>query len=160
MAEKRRVRPRPGDVVRIKALDGTAADAQYTHKHASHGALLRVLGPTPPELVPAGDGSAVEIAARATQFLTFFPLGAACARGIATVLGPAPVPDAERAFPLFRSPIRGREGVTAWWLWDGEREWGPVPLGPAERRLPIRAIVNDTLLVERALAGWTAEQSA
>jgi hypothetical protein len=152
MTEKRRVRPRPGDVVRITDRDGAAADAQYTHKNASHGALLRVLGPAPAGPAPLGDDVAAEIAARPTQFLTFFPLGAACARKIAEIIGNAPVPEDAQPFPSFR--ITGRR---PYWLWDGEQEWRFEEMPVGFPRMPIREIVNDGLLVARAHQGWRHE---
>ena len=152
MTDKRRVRPRLGDIVRIRALDGRAADAQYTHKHPGHGALLRVLGAAPDEPTPVGDDQAAVIAAQPTQFVAFFPLGAACARGIAEIVGGAPIPDESQPFPTFRVP-----GRRPWWLWDGEQEVRLEEMPADYPRLPIRAIINDTLLVARAHDGWRAE---
>ena len=148
MVEKRRVRPRIGDVVRIRALDGRTADAQYTHKHPSHGALVRVVGPGPHEPTPLGDEHATALAMRPTQFVTFFPLGAACARGIAEIIGGAPVPVDSQPFPMFRIP-----GRRPWWLWNGEEELRLEEMPEGLPRLPIREIINDTLLVERAHDG-------
>jgi hypothetical protein len=155
MTDKRRVRPRLGDVVRITANNGAAADAQYTHKNATHGALLRVFGPAPAGPTPLGDEAAAGMAAQAPQFLAFFPLGAACARGIATIIGNAPLPADATPFPLFR--VSGRHLP---WLWDGEREWRVHEPPPDYAQLPIREIVNDTLLVERAHQGWRHERDA
>jgi hypothetical protein len=143
-------RPKIGDVVRIMTEQG-AADAQVTHKHAQYGHLLRVLGPAAPVARPA------DIAARPTAFRTFFALGAACAQGIAEVLGPAPIPAEDAPFPLFRTPMRTPEGISGWWLWDGEREWRIGPLPPEQRSLPLRELVSAPLLVSRAHTGWRPE---
>jgi hypothetical protein len=40
---------------------------------------------------------------------------------------------------------------------DGREEWVIPRLNEEQRRYPIRSIVNDTLLVERALSGWTSD---
>lgn len=154
MPEKRRVRPKIGDVVRVQAIDGRAADAQYIHKHPEFGALVRVLGPSRGADIPLGGGAAAEIAARPTQFVTFFPLGAACARGIAVIVGTAPVPAELAQFPLFRFRREGTLARSGPWLWDGQREWRASEEPDGYRDLPICQIVNDTLLVERAHEGW------
>jgi hypothetical protein len=150
-----RRRPRVGDIVVIKTDQG-AALAQYTHKHPEFGVLVRVLRAG--AMVDTGAEPAA-LARLPTQFATFFPLGAACARGIAEILGHAPIPDSDRAFPCFRQPLRvdpRQTGATNWLLWDGEREWIVPELNEEQRHYPIRAIMNDTLLVERALSGWSA----
>ena len=152
----RRTRPRIGDVVRIVTADGSAF-AQYIHKNAEFGALVRVVGPD------TGDGSspdeAAAIAARPTQFVTFFPLGAACHRRIAEILGAAPIPPGFSAFPRFRQALRldpSSRGPCNWLIWDGRREWVVPRLTDEQKQYPLREIVNDTLLVERALSNWTA----
>ena len=148
----KRKRPKIGDVVRITTSAG-AAFAQYTHKDSEFGALVRVIG-------PATDGSdPAAIAARPTQFLAFFPLGAACNRGIAEVVGTAPVPEDLVEFPRFREPLRifpERRERCNWRLWDGREEWIVPELSPEQRAYPLREIINDTLLVDRVLAGWRA----
>lgn len=148
----RRKRPRIGDVVRITTPAG-AAFAQYTHKDASFGALVRVIGPA------NGSSDPVAIAERSTQFLTFFPLGAACHRGIAEIVGAAPVPADLVDFPHFREPLRifpERQERCNWRIWDGREEWIVPELSSEQRTYPLREIINDTLLVDRALAAWRA----
>jgi hypothetical protein len=149
-------RPRPhiGDVVEI-ASSGGRARAQYTHKHPTFGAVLRVFAPGWPESI-----SPDRLADWPVQFTTLFPLSQACARGIARILGTAPLPAAARAFPIFRAAIPQAlaNGPKTWWLWDGDREWRVGALAPEQRALPLREIVNDTLLVERANSGWQPEQ--
>ena len=105
----KRTRPRIGDIVRITTPAG-AAVAQYTHQHPMFGSLLRVLGP----LKPGASVSAPELCALAAgraQFATFFPLGAACHRGIAAVVGAAAIPLESQPFPLFRCAMRGPSGA-------------------------------------------------
>ena len=147
-----RKRPRIGDVVRITTSAG-AAFAQYTHKDPSFGALVRVIGPA------NGSSDPVAIAARSTQFLTFFPLGAACHRGIAEIIGTAPVPADLAEFPHFREPLRifpERRERCNWRISNATEEWVVPELSSEQRAYPLREIINDTLLVERALTGWQA----
>jgi hypothetical protein len=149
-------RPRIGDVIEIDVRSGLAY-AQYTHRHSNYGDLLRVLpgihGTRPPDLA--------ERVGAPSQFRTFFPLGAACARKLVTIVGVFPIPPAEASFPVFRSgvhdPSTGKVGDN-WWLWDGRRAWRVGALTAEQRRLPIRGVINDTLLIERIRSGWTAEE--
>jgi len=102
-----------------------------------------------------------EIAGRSTQFTTFFPLGAACRRDIARIVGLAAVPKECQAFPSFRQALRLDPFSRApcnWLLWDGMEERIVPALDEQQRRYPIRAIMNDTLLVQLAMSGWTADK--
>ena len=152
MIARTRQRPRIGDVVRITS-GNVAAHAQFTHKRDGFGALLRVFDRSEGEREPTVE----EIAQRRVLFSAFFPLGAACQRGIATIVGAAPIRAELEAFPLFRwnRGLRLPGFPENWWLWDGHREWRVGTLSPEHRGLPQLLIINDTLLVERALAGWT-----
>lgn len=158
MTKPTRKRPRLGDVVRITDADGQSAIAQYVAKNREFGHLVRVLRDTGSSI---GDADAGSLAQKPTQFVTFFPLGAACHRGIATIIGPAEIPPEFHRLPVFRQALRlnpASRDPCNWILWDGEREWIVERLSTEEYRFPIRCIMNDTLLVDRALSGWTAEQ--
>jgi hypothetical protein len=153
MALTTRIRPKIGDVIEISTLSGLAY-AQFTHKHPTYGALIRVL----PGLFPQRPAEFSLLVQQAEQFVTFFPLGAACNRKIVRVVAEEPIPAGAEEFPLFRSGVRAQDGqVHTWWLWDGDREWKIGALKPEQHRLPIRGIWNDTLLVERILSGWRHE---
>lgn len=59
--------------------------------------------------------------------------------------------------PLFRVPANidpSSKRVTNWWLWDGNKSWRVDTLSDAERHLPVKAIINDALLIERLQTGW------
>lgn len=156
-----RVRPRIGDIVEISTPDGLAY-AQFTHKHDAPprwGALIRVL----PGIFPERPSDFAALAQKPPVFMTFFPLGAACNRGIVRVVASEPVPASSKSFPTFRNSHRDRDGkrVGPWFLWDGTREWRVDSLTAEElRRYPPLGIWNDTLLVESIMAGWTHEQDA
>lgn len=148
-----RIRPKIGDVVEISTPSGCAY-AQFTHKHPTHGALIRIL-PGLFQQRPADFSSLVQ---QGEQFITFFPLGAACNRQIVRVVAEESIPPKAQKFPLFRNGVRAPDGlVHTWWLWDGEREWKIGALNPEQRHLPIRGVWSDTLLVERILSGWRHE---
>ena len=156
MTPSPRKRPRIGDVIEIATPRGFAY-AHYTHRHdvpPKFGALLRVFS----GLHAARPDTFGSIVNGPVQFVTFFPLGPACSRGIVEVVGNETIPASARAFPIFRSGTRGADGkVAKWRRWDGTKSWPIDTLGREERALPIRSVWNDTLLVERIVTGWSSE---
>lgn len=146
-----RTRPRVGDVIEISTPRGMAY-AHYTHKHAQFGALLRVL----PGLFSKRPQDLSGLVDVDPQFMTFFPLGAACNRKIVEIVGNTKLPERAKSFPIFRDGVASKEGrVQTWWLWDGEKEWKIGDLLPGMEHYPIRGVWNDTLLIERIVEGWT-----
>jgi hypothetical protein len=145
-------------VIEIPTPDGLAY-AQFTHKHETpprFGALLRVL----PGLFPQRPLDFSELVSKSPVFTTFFPLGAACNRGIVHIVASEPIPPHSAAFPIFRNSHRDRTGKRAgpWFLWDGQREWKSESLSEDQLRdYPPLGVWNDTLLVERIVAGWRHE---
>jgi hypothetical protein len=150
-----RVRPQIGDVIEIATPKGFAY-AQFTHKHERYGVLLRVL----PGLHSQQPFAFGELTAQRSLFSTFFPLGVACSRGIVRIVASELIPEHSASFPIFRSFHRDASGRRAgpWFLWDGQREWRVETLSDEQLRdYPPRGIWNDTLLIERILAGWRHE---
>lgn len=154
-----RVRPRIGDVIEIPTSSGCAY-AHFTHKHVEpprYGAMIRVL----PGLYDQQPSDFGDLVRHPPQFITFFPLGAACSRKIVRVVASELVPESAKDFPTFRSSHRDREGkrVGPWSLWDGRRSWKVERLTEIElKRCPPLGVWNDTLLVERILSGWSHEK--
>lgn len=143
-----------GDIFSIETAKGRAY-FQYFGKNSLMGSLIRVLpgvyGGDAPELH--------DIVSRETNFWTFFPVAGAWKSGVIKKEANLPLPSHAAQFPLFRAGIPGRDSarVKTWWLWDGEKEWMLGDLSEEQRKLPIRASWNDTLLVERIEAGWLPE---
>ncbi len=147
-------RARIGDIIEVATKRGLAY-AQLTHVHGEFGALLRVFR----GFHESRPQHLSELIRHDTQFQAFFPLQAAVNRKIVTVVGNEPISDRLKEFPVFRSglPDPGSRTVSTWFLWDGHRSWRVGKLSPAQRKMPIRGIINDTLLIERIESGWTAE---
>jgi len=144
-----------GDIVEIPTAKGLRY-AQFSHEHAQpprYGALIRVL----PRFFQSRPGDFSELVRQPETFVTFFPLQAAVNRKIFAVVGNCPVPDFAKPFPLFRSGVvdPATRKVKVWWLWDGEKEWKVGDITLEQRKLPLRGIWNDTLLIERIESGWT-----
>jgi hypothetical protein len=147
-------RVKEGDIIEIPTAKGLAY-AQYALKNREWGALLRVL----PGFHQTRPADFAPLVAQPERFVTFFPLQAAVSRKIFAVVAHADVPARAQVFPLFRAAgFIDRDGkVQDWWLWDGEREWRVGQLTDELRRLPLRSIFNDTLLITRIEEGWTPE---
>lgn len=140
---------RLGDIVEIKTARGLSY-AQYTHKHVQYGALLRVFE----KAFTSRPTDFSQVVVLPIQFVTFFPLGAAYSRGIVTVVSNQPI-QAPTEFPKFRAGVADRTGrYNDWWLWDGKTEVRIGTLKPGQEELPIRGVINDTLLFERVESNW------
>lgn len=145
-------RPRIGDIIEIPTAKGLCY-AQYPHQHPQFGGLIRVFdrlfSERPNELQKAAQGP--------VRFSTFFPVRAAIKRGIFRVVGNQEIASQNREFPVFRDGLEDprTNKVTTWWFWDGEREWKVGQITEEQRKMPIRAVWNDTFLVNRIESGWT-----
>jgi hypothetical protein len=141
-----------GDLVEVRTSLGLTY-AQYTHKHARYGALLRVFK----KVYAEKHRSLEDILNDEVRFSTFFPLKATVEQGIVEVVGSLPVPKVLSQFPVFRAgvidPSTGK--VATWWLWDGENEVKIGNLSEEQKHFPIRGVWNDTLLIERIESNWT-----
>lgn len=142
------------DIVEIPTAKGLRY-AQFSHRHPRYGALLRIL----PGSFESRPSDFSELVRQPESFVTFFPIQSAVSRNIVQVVASYPVPSFAKPFPLFRCgvivPETGK--VKEWWFWDGEKEWKVGNLTTEQRKLPLRGIWNDTLLVERLETGWTPE---
>jgi hypothetical protein len=156
-----RTRPKIGDVVEIATSRGFGY-AHFTQKHEApprYGALLRVL----PGLFAERPGDFAGLVLQVPRFMTFFPLSAACSRGLVRIVANEPVPERSKAFPIFRNSHRDRTGkrIPPWFLWDGTREWKVGTLSQEQLRdYPPLGVSNDTLLAERIASEWAHELDA
>jgi hypothetical protein len=152
-----RKRPRIGDVVEIETPKGFAY-AQYTYNYKEppvYGALIRVL----PGLYVSRPSDFSGLVREKERFFVFFPLGAACNRGIVMIVAHEEIPEGSRGLPLLRLSSRyrdksGRMIEADWWLWDGKEERRIGKLPKKYRDLSLLQVWNDTLLIERVGSGW------
>ncbi|QIE56919.1 hypothetical protein G5B40_16625 [Pikeienuella piscinae] len=133
----------PGDLVEINTEAGRGY-VLVTHLHPAYPEALRVYS----GLHVARPAKLAEATA-APFSIVLFPLSAAMLDGelAGEVVDRLPVPAAERAYPLFRTPIRDRNGdAIYWWLWDGDAIT-PAEEGRDIAHLPVREVVGvETLL--------------
>jgi hypothetical protein len=146
-----------GDVLEIRTNSGLAY-ALLTHVHEGKprfGALIRVferLYATRPE-------DFQKVVADDIRFSIFFPVQAAVKEGIVEIVAQVIVPQHLKPFPVFRTGMVDPQSkkVAAWWLWDGTSEHRIGTLSAEQRKLSIRGVWNDTLLVDRIVSGWRPE---
>jgi hypothetical protein len=144
---------RVGDVLELQSPTGWAY-AVVSQKHPRYGHLLRALRGIYRRQVT----NWLSLNSADVAFSCFFPANLAVRRKIARVVGNVSIPPSLQLFPTFRSGLRNpNTGETAWWLWDGTREWRIEGLTPEQRKLPIRGVWNDTLLLHRIETGWNPE---
>lgn len=146
-----------GDIFSIGTAKGTAY-FQFVKKVGMMGALIRVFSAT--YQTPPSDWNA--LVGQNTNFWVFFPVAAASKKGVVQKVANCEVPESARSTPIFRAGIPDPDTgkVDTWWLWDGEREWPVGTITEEQRRLPIRASWNDTLLVQRIEEGWLPEKDS
>jgi hypothetical protein len=135
----------PGDIVAIDTENGTR-HAQVIHLRAPYPDVLRAIRPngrTAPEDIAKGE----------TAFVAMVELSRALrdATVPTRVIGHATIPQADRAFPTFRLPIRNKAGeIVYWWTWDGDGLTVAPDAGDTD--LPIREILPVGLLRTRLAA--------
>jgi hypothetical protein len=149
-------RPKIGDVIEVPTAKGLAY-AQYTHQHPQMGGLIRVFD----EIFGQRPRAFGELVHGPVRFSTFFPVRAAIKLKIFKVVAREKVVPNNQAFPLFRSGIEDptTNKVVVWWLWDGEKEWRVGELTPGQRKMPLREIWNDTMLIWKIETDWRPEMS-
>jgi len=144
--------PKIGDVIEVRTSRGLAY-IQYVFRHTSppvYGELVRVL----PGIYES-EPDLHELAQQKERFFVFYPVVAACRRGLARVVGKEDVSGFR--FPLMRQPgFRDKDGkVLDWYLWDGEQTSPLEELTEEMKQLSIAAIWNHELLIERIDEGWS-----
>ncbi len=143
-----------GDIIEIKTAKGFAY-AQYTHKHKTYGALIRVFD----EIYNKRPQFDKNFISQEIRFSTFFPLQVAIKKGIFEIVKNETIRQELITFPVFRAGAidPATKKVSNWWLWDGEEEWEVGKLSQDQLNLPIRGVWNDTLLIKRLESDWRPE---
>ena len=149
-------RPHAGDVFRIDT--GTPRGAgylQYTHDHEEYGELIRVL----PGVHAEEPADLAGLVAGPTAFHVFFPLGFAARKGIVEFVGSFEVPEHARPFPMLRQGMPRKPPVRTWFLWDGKDHRQVNELTEEQKDWSQEELINDTMLIERLLQGWTPRRA-
>lgn len=144
-----------GDVFSILTKKGLAY-LQYTNKNSLMGTLVRVL----PGIFSEACDDVESLVKKETNFWIFFQISAALKLGIVEKVGNFPIPEHSKNMPVFRAgiPNSKTKKVEHWWFWDGEKEWRVGEITDQQRKMPIRRIWNDTLLIQRIEEEWLPER--
>ncbi|MBS8224694.1 hypothetical protein [Vannielia litorea] len=141
---------KPGDIVEIETSKGLAY-VQVTHVHPSYPPVVMFLnGPCDkrPEnvstLARVGDHTVAMVPLNGV----LKKLGLRHAKA-----GEAEIPYAERKFPTFRMPVRGKQGeIIYWWFWDGRGLSYATELDEAEKKMPLREVMSSERFIEQLLS--------
>ena len=141
-----------GDVFELETPKGLAY-LQYAYYDPQMGELIRVA----PGTYGTRPANLATVIAGCEIFYTFFPLATALKQKIIRRISNYEIPVHVARPPVLRSP--GRVNMTSkrienWWLWDGVRSWPVNELTEEQKKLSVKAIWNDTLLVDRIVNGW------
>lgn len=152
--KKKKKRASIGDLIEVETPRGLAY-VQYSHRSPRSGALIRVL----PGFFETRPNSFEKIVAEKERFYAFFPVDAAVAQNLVTVVANEEVPKTIRNFPLMRmAGLPDRHGtVRDWWLFDGVREWPVDGLTPEQQSLSINEILGYPVLIQRIAENWTPD---
>ncbi len=142
-------RTKPGDVLRLKTADTKAVYLHYLGRHPEYGDGAAVC--------PSQHDVEVEMSADLFRgsYVTFFPVAAAVAKGLASVVGHLPSPGLPKR--VRRPGARSASKVETWIIEDGANEVVKQKLSAVERELPIAVIWNHELLLQRVAEGWRPE---
>ncbi len=108
----------PGDVIEISTASGLAY-LQVTHLHSAYPEIVRAL----PGLHTSRPESLDLLVQLPTRFIVITPLAGSLRHGHLNggMLGNWPVPNGDRDFPQFRTPIHDPNGQIVYcWYWDGD----------------------------------------
>lgn len=146
---KQRKRVKVGDVLELEAGQRFAY-LHYIGKHPEYGDAVLV-NPQFQERQPSVTADIFSDA-----YVAFYPVMAAVSQGLIDIVGHLPPPRLPTR--IRRAGARSGRHVDTWVIEDGSREVVMAKLSDEDLRLPIAAIWNHELLVERIAEGWTPAQ--
>lgn len=136
----------PGDIIEIRTERGFGY-VHLTHEHDSYPPAVRILKGIQSER-PSDLASHV---AQAPRTIAMIPLEEALDRLDLPhqKVGTLALPPRERGFPIFRMPIRDKQGeIVYWWFWDGHGLSYSVELDAAQETLPLREVISASKLLQ------------
>ena len=139
----------PGDIVEVETTKGLAY-VQLTHTHPSYPPVVKFL-PGSYEHRPDN----VTVLAEKPAPMAMVPLTGALNRlGLKHALaGRSDIPHSERSFPIFRMPIRDKQGkIIYWWFWDGQGLTYSTELMEQQETLPMREVMSSGHFLDQLLA--------
>lgn len=142
---ERRKRAKPGDILELR-VDDHFAYLHYIGKHPEYGDAILV-----GSLLKERQASiTAQIFSRG--YVAFYPAVSAVAQGLVEVVAQLPPPKLPER--LRRAGARSGSCVDTWIIEDESGEIVKAQLSEEELRLPIAAIWNHELLVQRISEDW------
>ena len=147
-----RKRIRAGDVMEI-VVGIQIAYIQYIGEHPEYGGTIWVT----PRMYNAPAEDITTVMAE-DGYYTFYPARTAISRGFVKLVGSASMEGREIPRYLRRAGARGAGGIILTWIVSrGGGEVVKEVLSESEQHLPIGAIWNHEMLVQRISEGWRPE---
>jgi hypothetical protein len=144
MATQRK-RVKPGDVLELKAGDHFAY-LHYIGSHPQYGDAVLVS----PHLLE--QRASIPSEYFTDGYLAFYPAATSVAQGLVTVVARMPPPKLPER--LRRAGARSGRHVDTWIIESASGEVVKATLSVEDLRLPIAAIWNHELLIQRIVEGW------
>lgn len=141
---------RPGDIIEIRTDKGLA-HVHLTHDHESYPPVIRLLE----GLHQTRPADLERHAAENVRMTAMIPIETALARlGLGhEKAGHLELPQAERRFPTFRTPIRDKRGeVIYWWFWDGQGLSYATELDEEQKTMPLRDVMSSDQFLQELLS--------
>ena len=141
----RRARIKVGDVLQFR-IGNCFAYLHYIGRHPEYGDAVLV-APHMHQL-PVSLTSAIFV----DSYVAFYPAATAVSQGLVEVVSHLDPPHIPKR--LRRAGARSGRNIDTWIIEDGDREVVKVSLSEEDLQLPIAAIWNHELLVQRIVEGW------
>lgn len=142
----------PGDIVEIETGNGLAY-VQVTHAHPSYPPVVKFLN-GPYQQRP--DNVASLFSGKDEESIAMVPLAGVLKKLNLphSKIGEAEIPYSERKFPMFRMPVRGKQGeIIYWWFWDGQGLSYSSELDEAQKKMPLREVMASDRFLQKICEG-------
>lgn len=143
-----------GDIIEIATSKGLCY-AYYTHEHRTYGSLIRVY----PGFYEVRPKDVQSLVCGDPKFICFCSISKSIRDGKFFIVGNAELKGDAKVFPTFRAGMKSpaTDKVENWWFWDGNNEWRVGNITNEQRKMPLRGVWNEKLLLLRIVSEWTPQ---
>jgi hypothetical protein len=151
MMQKARKKAKIGDIIEIKTPKGLAY-AQYTHRHAQLGMLVRIFGGLYKKR-PADFGNIVN---QKEKYFIFFQFHFYLEDDDVSIVANEELPERVKIFPpMLKSGLWDNRNPANWWPYDGNRSWYIGKEIPEDKKdLSFAVNIPKKILIEAILKEW------
>lgn len=140
----------PGDIVEIETPKGLAY-VQLTHTHPSYPPVVKFLKGG----YKKRPDNVLSLSNKGEETVAMVPLSGVLRKLKLrhSKVGATEIPQGQRKFPTFRTPIRDKKGqIIYWWFWDGQGLTYSSELDEVQETLPLREVMSSDRFLERLVA--------